>query len=90
MSPKKKVETPPAVSNINNNTNNVHVDVKLEHPKPLPPKKPNWIVKAMVVGAIGLALSLLGYFIKKHFDGDHGKPAVIENGVAPISGTKVK
>jgi len=26
----------------------------------------------------------------RQFDGNHGKPAVIENGTPPISGTKVK
>lgn len=88
MPPRKKVENPNAISNVN--TNNNHVNVNLEHPKTNPTeKKPNWVVKTIVVGLIGLAISLLGYYIKNHYATDgKNSPPTIENGAPAIKGTK--
>lgn len=79
MATKKKDETPVTNSNVNtnNNTNNVNVNVKLEQPKPRrapqPKKKQtNWVTKAIVLGVIGLVLSILGYYLKNLLDGGHG------------------
>jgi hypothetical protein len=74
--PVKKKEETPANSNINTN----NINIKIEQPKAsrkiTSPKKdkPNWIVKAIVIGVIGLALSLIGYYLKKTMEGGHGKP----------------
>jgi hypothetical protein len=73
--------------NVNNNTNNIHLNLKVEQAKAprktAPPKKakPNWVVRAIVIGIIGLTLSLIGFYIKK--TKDH-KPHSIENGAQPI------
>lgn len=96
MAVKKKDETPVTNSNINtnNNTNNVNVNVKVEHPKAPrrtnPPKKskPNWVLRAFVIGLIGLALSLVGYYVKRAYDGGNGQPPSVHNGAPSISGTK--
>lgn len=80
---KKEEEKPFTVSNVNNNTNNVNV--KVEYPKqrrrPPAPKqtKPNWVKKAIVIGIISLTLSLIGYFIKQHFDEQTGEAPIIHN-----------
>ncbi len=89
MPPRKKTGNPNAISNVNTNNNNVHVNVNLEHPKTNSAKKPNWIVKTIVVGIIGMALSLLGYYLKKYYDsGQKNSPPTIQNGTPAITGKK--
>lgn len=94
MATKKNNDAPSTISNINtnNNTNNVNVNVKLEQPKAAsqnspPPQKTklNWVVKTIVIGIIGLALSLLGFYIKRAYDGGTGQPSAIESNVPRIS-----
>jgi hypothetical protein len=79
MPPKKKTDTP--ATNVNNNHNTNNITLNVEHPKPQPitTKKPNWVVKTIIVGAIGLILSLTGYFIKAHFDEQSGDAPEIHN-----------
>ena len=73
----------------------MNVNVKVEQqkapkkPKAPEKKKPNWIVKAIVLGLIALAISLLGFYLKGEPDGKINKGAFIENGEAAISGEKV-
>ncbi|MDP2386163.1 MAG: hypothetical protein Q8M29_07315 [Bacteroidota bacterium] len=82
MATKKESEATPVNSNVNNNTNNINLNVKVEHPKvPRKPKvvekkKPNWVVKALVVGIIGLVASLITYYVTN--DKNNHKPAIIE------------
>lgn len=68
-------------SNVNTNNNNIKVDVKVEHPKKRAynrKKKPNWILKAIVLALIGLAITLILNYIMSDKGGE-GKPAVIED-----------
>lgn len=70
-----------ANSNINTNNNNIKVDVKVGHPKKRAynkKQKPNWILKAIVVALIGLAITLALNYIMSDKGGE-GKPAVIED-----------
>jgi hypothetical protein len=84
MPTKKKEEVPITNSNINNNTNNVNVNVHVPKPRAsrkTPAKKqakPNWVLKAIVIGLIGLAIAFLGK-LTGVFGGGKGSPAVIEN-----------
>lgn len=50
----------------------------------------HWLVKAIIIGIIGLALSLFGFFIKKNYKGNNGQPAVINDNTHLINGNKVK
>jgi hypothetical protein len=96
MATKKKEDLPVTNSNINtnNNTNHVNVNVKLEQPKKTTKSniqaksKPNWVVKTIVVGLIGVLLSILGIYLKNRLSDASGRPAEIENGMQPISGNK--
>ncbi|TND10180.1 MAG: hypothetical protein FD123_428 [Bacteroidetes bacterium] len=93
MATKKKEETPVTNSNINtnNNTNNINLNVKVEQPKPdrrspsPPKKKPNWVVKTIVIGIIGLVLSLLGVYLKRTLDGGHGSVPGVHSEIANTS-----
>ncbi len=86
----------PTISDSNVNTNNINVNVKVEKEKAKRKSasqkqtKPNWVLKTIVVGLIGLALSIIGYFVKGQFEDGGHKPDVIDGSGAPISGTKVK
>lgn len=77
-------------SNSNVNTNNINVNVKVERPRTSPSKtskkqkeQPNWVLKAIVIGAIGLAVSLIGYYFKNQMTKEH-KPPIIENGTTSV------
>jgi uncharacterized protein HemX len=52
--------------NTNNNVNNIHIHPHKPHAKKHAEKadKLNWLVKAIIVGIIGLGLSLIGYYVK--------------------------
>ena len=57
--------------NTNNNTNNVSVKVDMKQPVEKSSQKkstPNWYVRTIIGGVIGLALSLCGYYLKKNMD----------------------
>lgn len=82
MAIKKKQETPFSNINTNNNINNINVNVKVPRSRKQVSKKskPNWILKAIIVGIIGLVISFLTYYINNSFNKDKHKPAIIENG----------
>jgi hypothetical protein len=81
-------------NNTNNNVNNNHVSVHVELSDPKSnirekqEHKPNWVVKAIVLALIGLAVSIIGYYATNQSNQKH-KPAVIENGAPAITGEKV-
>ena len=79
MATKKQADIPATNHNVNTNNNTNHINVKVEYPKKRAPSKkkdkPNWILKAVVVGVVGLVLSLVGYYVKKQID-EKEKPAV--------------
>jgi hypothetical protein len=89
MQPKKQPEN--SNVNTNKNTNNVSVNVNVMHPKSRTPtiQKPNWVVKAIVLGVIGLVLSFAGYYAKNHW-GKYVPPPTLENNKnsKPIEGVK--
>jgi hypothetical protein len=66
-------------TNVNNNTNivNVHVS-RTQKPRTRKMKKPNWIVKAIVLAVIGLAASIIIIYVK-HSTAANGKPAFIQS-----------
>jgi hypothetical protein len=69
MAPKKQPEIPVVNTNQNTNTNTINVNVKVDHAKPksrpiVSKRKPNWVIRAVVIGIVGLLLSLTGYYIK--------------------------
>ena len=74
-------------NNVNNNVNNIHVH---NAPRKSPIKKekrPNWIVKAIVVAVIGLVCSVILIYVKNS-TAANGKPAYIQGGAAPITRDK--
>ncbi|MDP1803206.1 MAG: hypothetical protein Q8L81_17725 [Bacteroidota bacterium] len=75
-------------ANVNNNTNivNVHVPpTKKTYTKK--EKKPNWVLKAIVVAAIGLVCTVIVIYVK-HSTAANGKPSFIQGGTEPIAGDK--
>lgn len=90
---KKKEEVPISNSNINTSNNTINLNVNVEKPKSSRKKKavkeeskPNWIIKAVVVGLIGLILPFLWNYIKNVLEGGHGKlPGVYTQ---PIEGKR--
>jgi len=82
MAPRKKTEPQVSVSNVNNNTNHIKVDLKLpksRKPKSKKQEKPNWILKAVLLTLIGAGGTILVYFMTQDSDHQNNKPAVIEN-----------
>lgn len=83
--PTKSTKDNPVITNNNKNVNTVKVNVQVEHPKiNVPVKvKPNWIIKAIVIGLIGLAISLLGYYLKmpSHKSGITIQPGPADSGI---------
>lgn len=79
-----KKEEPVGVNNVNNNTNNVNVNVHIPPKKRTynKKKKPNWIVKAVVLGIIGLVVAVMTYYLTN--GNSAGKPAIIENNTPTI------
>jgi len=78
----------PTNNNVNINNNNVNVHVT--HPKKTKPKKetkPNWLLKAVIIGAITLISSIILVYVKNS-TAANGKPAFIQNGSAPITKDK--
>jgi len=91
---RKKDEVPTTNSNVNTNNNTINVNVNVEKPKSSRKKKavkeeskPNWIIKAVVVGLLGLILPFFWNYIKNVLEGGHGKPAGVY--IKPIEGKKV-
>ncbi len=89
---KNKEEVPTINSSINTNNNTINVNI--EKPKSSRKKKafkeeskPNWIIKAIVVGLIGLILPFLWNYIKNVLEGGFGKPPGVYT--QPIEGKKV-
>lgn len=81
----KKEPTP---VNINNNTN--VVNVKVQHPrKPRAKKekKTDWLVKAIVVGIIGLISAMIITYVN-HSTAANGKPAFIQSDASNSSENK--
>lgn len=82
MATRKKSETQPVISNVNNNTNNVNVHVKVPRTrKPSIKKKeePNWLLKASIGGIISIGVALAIYYLTTDSEQQHNRPAVIEN-----------
>ncbi len=52
----KKKNDPLPFSNIN--TNNINVNVNVDPPKSAKEDKPNWVVRALVLGLISLLVSI--------------------------------
>jgi len=76
----KKETTPTNVNtNINQNTNNITVNVPptVKKPRSRKAKKPNWVVKAVVLALIGLAVTLIVIYVE---GGEKGKTSHIEGG----------
>jgi hypothetical protein len=84
-----KKETPTNVNtNVNNNTNVVNVHVaSSRNPYVKKEKKPNWIIKAIVIATIGLISSIIIIYVK-HSTATNGKPAYIQNGTPAIAPDK--
>jgi hypothetical protein len=93
MATKTKDEVP--VTNSNINTNNINVNVNVKRPKvvrkrtPKKEEKPNWILKAIVIGIISLALPFIWSYVKDAYEGGKAKSPAIYGGT-PIQGKKVK
>jgi hypothetical protein len=84
-----KTENPASTSNINHNTNNVNLNVKLEQPRKRiynKKNKSNWIKKAIVGGLITVAISLAIYYFTS--EGKTGQQGVVENGSPAIQPSK--
>jgi len=71
-------------SNVNNNTNIVNVHLpKRTRSVSKKEKKPHWLLKAIVIGMIGLIVSLILLYLEESRS-TNGKPAYIQGGTPPI------
>lgn len=78
--------------NVNNNVNNNTNVINIQNPKPRKSiakkeKKPNWVLKAIVIAGIGLICSIIVVYVKNS-TAANGKPAFIQNGTPAITGDK--
>lgn len=75
MAKKEKVDSQNVSTNRNTNTNTNTNTSNITNIINIPPhstyskenRKPNWVVRAIVLGIITLALSLAGYYIKNSY-----------------------
>ena len=75
--------------NSNINTNNINVNVNVEpSSQSAKEEKPNWFIRAIIVGIIGTTLSIGGFYIKKA--NEKNKMPIIESSTSGVIGNKAK
>lgn len=76
-------------NNINYHTHNISVKVpKTKKDTSAKKTKPNWILKAVVVGLITLAVSIIAYYVNTYSFATNHEPSVKENSHPSIKGQR--